>query len=202
MMFRKPAELLEIKMVLKDWIPVIRRYSGGGTVIVDQGTIFVSFICGKDAVPGLTLYPHPIMTWSGGLYNEVFKGVGDFCLRENDYVFGDHKIGGNAQSITKSRWVHHTSFLWDFKFANMSYLKLPKQIPKYRLARNHLDFICCIKDYMSRSDFIERTVQATGSQFTLQSAGLEAVEAQSNTKFSPMSKILTRQDLQAALVPA
>ena len=47
-----------------------------------------------------------------------------FSLRENDYVLGAHKIGGNAQSIVKGRWVHHTSFLWDFDPAKMRYLQV------------------------------------------------------------------------------
>ena len=49
-----------------------------------------------------------------------------------DYVFGDRKIGGNAQSITKSRWLHHTSFLWDYDPEDMKYLKHPPRTPKYR----------------------------------------------------------------------
>jgi lipoate-protein ligase A len=50
-----------------------------------------------------------------------------------DYAFADRKFGGNAQSITKNRWIHHTSFLWDYEVKNMSYLKLPAKAPKYRL---------------------------------------------------------------------
>lgn len=80
---RKPAELLEIESVLCDQIPVIRRFSGGGTVVVDPGTVFVTFICNKDAVAGLQPYPKPIMSWSSLLYNKVFQGIGDFHLREN-----------------------------------------------------------------------------------------------------------------------
>ena len=80
---RKPAELLKLNTVLNDRIPVIRRFSGGGTVIVDHGTVFVSFICNKDAVSGLQPYPQPIMSWSSQLYALVFRGFGDFNLREN-----------------------------------------------------------------------------------------------------------------------
>ena len=32
--------------------------------------------------------------------------------RENDYVLGDVKFGGNAQAVTRGDFVHHTSFLW------------------------------------------------------------------------------------------
>lgn len=80
---RKLSELVEVRPVLRDQIPIIRRFSGGGTVIVDQGTIFVTLICNKDDVPDIQPFPRSIMSWSGQLYSEVFKGIGDFRLREN-----------------------------------------------------------------------------------------------------------------------
>lgn len=82
-LWRKPSELLESKHVLRDEIPVIRRFTGGGTVVVDPGTIFVTLICNKDDIPGVQPYPRSIMQWSSLLYNEVFQGIGDFQLREN-----------------------------------------------------------------------------------------------------------------------
>lgn len=194
----KPAELLEIKPVLHDQVPVIKRFTGGGTVIVDGGTIFVTFICNKDAVPDLQPYPRPIMSWSSLIYNEVFHGTGDFHLRENDYVFGNRKFGGNAQSITKGRWIHHTSFLWDYEIRNMAYLKLPSRAPEYRSARDHLEFICRMKDYISRSDFIDRTVRALGTHFSVESEELEAIQSGRSTKFSPLSRLLTAQEIESA----
>ncbi|KAJ0533090.1 putative lipoate--protein ligase [Helianthus annuus] len=194
----KPAELVEIKPVLEDNIPVIRRFTGGGTVIVDHGTIFVSFICNKDDVADVQPYPRPIMSWSSLLYSQVFEGIADFRLRENDFVFGLRKFGGNAQSITKNRWIHHTSFLWDYETRNMSYLKLPKRAPEYRLARDHLDFVCPMKDYISRSDFISRTIDAAGRLFSVESTEFEAVKSSSNVNFTPTSRLLTNQELEAA----
>ncbi|KAH0975721.1 hypothetical protein GBA52_017620 [Prunus armeniaca] len=194
----KPAELLELDLVLRDQIPVIRRFTGGGTVTVDHNTVFVTFICNTDAVAGLQPYPRPIMSWSSLLYSRVFEGRGDFQLRENDYVFGNRKFGGNAQSITKTRWIHHTSFLWDYEVRNMAYLRLPKRIPEYRLARDHLEFICCLKDYIPRSVFLDKTVDALGTQFSVRSEQLDAFEATSNTKFVPSTRLLTRKELEEA----
>lgn len=81
--YSKPIELLEINSVLRDKVPVIKRFTGGGTVIVDHGTIFATFICNKDDVPSVQPYPRPIMSWSSLVYSKVFQGVGDFYLREN-----------------------------------------------------------------------------------------------------------------------
>ncbi|GLT43565.1 hypothetical protein SLA2020_175040 [Shorea laevis] len=193
----KPAELLEIESVLRDQVPVIRRFTGGGTVIVDQSTVFVTFICGKDAIPGLQLYPRSIMSWSSLLYNKVFRGTGDFHLRENDYVFGSQKFGGNAQSITKNRWIHHTSFLWDYEVSNMAYLKNPKRAPEYRLARDHLDFICRLKDYMPRTIFIDKTVEAAGTEFSLRPIRLEGIETHYESEYRPSTSLLTEQELKS-----
>ncbi|CAK7327965.1 unnamed protein product [Dovyalis caffra] len=196
----KPSELLELESVLRDEVPVIRRFTGGGTVIVDQGTIFVTLICNKDDVPGVQPYPRSIMSWSGLLYSQVFPGIGDFQLHENDYVFGDRKFGGNAQSITKNRWIHHTSFLWDYEDRNMAYLKLPARAPEYRMERDHNEFICRMKEYLSRSVFIEKTTKALETHFSLQPMNLETIGTAHEGRFVHTTSLLTKQELKDALV--
>lgn len=193
----KPDELLDIKSVLGDQIPVIRRFTGGGTVIVDHNTVFVTFICNKDAVSGLKPFPQPIMSWSSLVYNKVFQGT-DFYLRENDYVFGNRKFGGNAQSITKSRWIHHTSFLWDYEVRNMAYLKHPKRVPDYREARSHLDFLCSLKEYMPRQVFIDKTIEAIETEFATSSKQLEECENSLTGNYNPTTRMLTEQELETA----
>ncbi|CAH9139688.1 unnamed protein product [Cuscuta epithymum] len=47
----------------------------------------------------------------------------------------------------------------------MAYLKLPKRVPDYRQARGHLDFICSMKEFMSRLEFIGRTIDAARNYF-------------------------------------
>ncbi|KAJ8464216.1 hypothetical protein OPV22_026768 [Ensete ventricosum] len=177
----------------------ISGFTGGGTVIVDDGTVFVSFICNKNAIPGLQPYPHPIMSWTGQLYSEVLQGFGDFHLRENDYAFNSHKFGGNAQSIIKERWIHHTSFLWDYDIKNMEYLKHPTRAPKYRSARPHVDFLCRMKDYVpSKSTFIERTIKSVGNYFLVKPFGLDDITTEPSCTLPHSTKLLTRQELEDA----
>ena len=57
-------------------------------------------------------------------------------LLHADYVFDQRKFGGNAQSITGKRWLHHTSFLWDYRPEAMALLKHPPRSPKYREVRS------------------------------------------------------------------
>ena len=143
----KPERLLNIEKVKSDQIPVIKRFSGGGTVYIDPKTVFVTLICNAEgrAKP----QPKPILEWSEELYKPLFKG---FEARENDYVFGEKKFGGNAQYIQKGRWLHHTSFLWDYEPSAMDYLLLPEKRPEYRESRSHVDFLCTLRPHFPQKE--------------------------------------------------
>lgn len=146
----KLEELVDLEKMQENPIPIWRRFSGGGTVVVDNDTVFVTFICNSNytKVPG---YPHAIHSWIKEFYLQVFSGM-QFELKESDYVFGDRKFGGNAQYICKDRWLHHTSFLWDYNPKLMEYLHLPSKRPKYRETRSHHDFLCTLKEHFIEVD--------------------------------------------------
>ncbi|CAG7906462.1 hypothetical protein BRARA_D00982 [Brassica rapa] len=194
----KPCELVELEPVIRDRVPVIKRFTGGGTVVVDENTLFVSLICNRNDVPDVQPYPRSVMAWSGSLYSQVFNGISDFQLRENDYVFGDRKFGGNAQSITRNRWIHHTSFLWDYSESNMAYLKLPSRVPQYRLERDHTDFVCRMKDYIERAGFIEKTIKAVGTQFMLKELSFDEID-DSCREHLETTRLLTLDELKETL---
>jgi lipoate-protein ligase A len=131
-------------------IPIIKRFSGGGTVVVDENTLFVTFIIQKSDV-SIPAYPEKIMKWSEEIYKPVFN-TPHFSLKENDYVFYDKKFGGNAQYIRKERWLHHTSFLWDYEKEKMQTLLHPKKTPSYREGRDHDSFLCKMKEFMPNKE--------------------------------------------------
>lgn len=149
----QPNKLLDVGRVKQDKIPVIQRFSGGGTVIVDEETLFFTFIFSKNDVLHVHAFPEPILRWSGELYSAAFQIPG-FHLVENDYAIGEKKCGGNAQYIQKDRWLHHTSFLWDYSGKNMEYLLLPEKRPRYRQNRSHGDFLCRLKNYAPSKEYL------------------------------------------------
>jgi len=126
-------------------IPIIRRFSGGGTVIVDENTIFVTFIFQSNAIP-IQPFPKHLMEWSIQFYRPLFEKV-KVEVHENDYVIGNRKWGGNAQSITRGRWLHHSSILWDYSDEAMEYLLQPPKMPSYRKQRSHCEFLCRLRNY-------------------------------------------------------
>jgi hypothetical protein len=79
-----------------------------------------------------------------------------FELLENDYTIGGRKIGGNAQAILKNAWLHHTSFLWDYRKDRMDLLREPKRRPQYRGERKHESFLTpLISHGYNRQEFVE-----------------------------------------------
>ena len=54
---------------------MIKRFSGGGTVIVDSHTIFTSFIMNAKDILYVPSYPRPIMEWTGTIYTPVFNNI-------------------------------------------------------------------------------------------------------------------------------
>jgi lipoate-protein ligase A len=168
----RPELLLDIAKVKRDQIPVIQRFSGGGTVIVDENTLFVSFIFSKTALP-IHPFPEPILRWSGDLYTKSWQ-IPNFHLIENDYAIGALKCGGNAQYIQKDRFLHHTTFLWDYRAENMDYLLLPSKRPQYREHRSHSEFLCRLKSFApSPETLIDQLYQELSKRFHIENTTIQ-----------------------------
>lgn len=169
----EPERLINPHIFQEKKLPIIRRFSGGGTVIVDEETLFISFIC-SPIDTGIPCYPLPVLQWTERFYQPLFGEK--FRLNENDYVLGNRKFGGNAQYFKKDRWLHHSSLLWDYNKKNMEYLLLPPKMPKYREMRSHQEFLCTLKEHggnWNKELFQKRVIQEMEKHFTLHFETLE-----------------------------
>jgi lipoate---protein ligase len=187
----KKEELVDCTKAAKAGIPLIKRFSGGGTVVVDENTLFVTFISQKE-IHNFPAYPEPIMKWTEGIYRDAFTHP-EFHLRENDFVIGHKKCGGNAQYIRKERWLHHTSFLWDYCPERMQHLLLPKKMPSYRLERSHGEFLCRMVEFFPcKEQVIEQLILALQKKYSVNNVSLEeALRAAGNpTRRSTMLELL------------
>jgi lipoate---protein ligase len=165
----KPEELIDPTQFQKSPVPVIRRFSGGGTVFIEENTLFVTFLFER-ADLDLGTSPKKLLEWTMCLYQPLFAHTA-FEARENDYVIGDKKIGGNAQYISKDKWLHHTSFLWDYCPSNMQLLKMPPKVPEYRKQRSHDAFLTKLKyHFHSKEHFFDTLVAELAAHFELTTA--------------------------------
>lgn len=160
----KAEELINFDQTAKLSIPIIRRFTGGGTVVVDRNTCFVTMICNTSST-GIEPFPEKVHQWSASMYQHVFFEL-DFALRENDYVFGERKFGGNAQYMQRGRWLHHSTFLWDYDSELMNCLCMPKKTPQYRQERHHEAFLSKMCAHMpSKELFFDRIKESLSRYF-------------------------------------
>lgn len=160
----KPDVMVHQHDAERQGVPLIKRFSGGGTVVVDEDTIMMSIIVqGERALPHVERFPKPIMEWCESILSNRMNDLlgGDFRLREHDFVVGDKKIGGNAQAISGTRWLHHTSFVFDYQDEAMALLKHPPKTPEYRQHREHTEFVTRIKTLCAdREHFVQGIIDS------------------------------------------
>jgi lipoate-protein ligase A len=68
----KPEKHVNISEAHKKGVPLIKRFTGGGTVIVDQNTILTSLIFSKDALK-VSPFPGPIMGFAAQVQFSGFR---------------------------------------------------------------------------------------------------------------------------------
>lgn len=108
-------------------------------------------------------------------------------------MLGERKFGGNAQSISKQRWVHHTSFLWDYQPSLMACLQLPERRPDYRRSREHSEFVCRLGERWTERDMLAQRVaaQLASLGYVVEETSLEAAEAVLSTPHLSSSVLLS-----------
>ena len=124
-----------------DKVPVVRRISGGGAVLVGPGCLNYALVLSLEARPDLRDVARSydrILGW-------VAEALGVPGLRRagaSDLVLGDRKIGGSAQRRGRRALLHHGTVLYAFDAAAMErYLQPPPRQPAYRANRAHADFV-------------------------------------------------------------
>lgn len=136
-------------------IPVYRRSSGGGTVVVGPGCL-----CYSLALPltdelrqlGISGVTSRLMNRTAGGLRQL--GL-DIELRGiSDLVLAGRKISGNAQRWQKNAFIHHGTFLFGFDLDLIgTLLRHPSREPEYRQSRSHGDFVSnlnCTRDELKR----------------------------------------------------
>ncbi|MDA8773701.1 hypothetical protein N9N03_01050 [Chlamydiia bacterium] len=172
-------------------IDLVRRYSGGGVVVVDPNTLFLSLLVDIRSI-GIKPYPKDILEWSMiTCFRNNNIGIE---LMENDWVINNKKVGGNALAIHKNRVAIHMCFLWDYNPTLMKSLKQPPRSPDYRNSRPHASFLTTLNDKLcSPTDFFEMVVRNIQPQKQLKTnQALKEVSTYNNMTYrtNRMNKML------------
>ena len=129
------------KACREDDVPILRRLSGGGAVVIGPGCLNYSLVLSMDLRPGLRSIEHSYEFILGRMIRALrlpglaVRGTSDLALEER-------KVSGNSQRRGRRALLHHGTILYDFDILLMErYLKHPPRQPAYRSGRTHRTFV-------------------------------------------------------------
>lgn len=125
-------------------IPILRRCSGGGTVVQGPGCLSYALIlriAGHGALERIDTTNAFIMERHGRLLAEA-TGLAIRHYGATDLAVGRQKFSGNAQRRRRRFLLFHGTFLLDFPIPLMEgILPYPPKTPRYRNQRPHHAFL-------------------------------------------------------------
>lgn len=160
-------------------IPILRRTSGGGTVLQGPGCLNYSLVLPIAAAPELesiTGANRYIMERTRRALAPLTAGSLD-VKGHTDLTLDGLKISGNAQRRKRRCLLFHGSLLVDFDLSMISRtLKLPQLQPDYRLNRAHADFLTNFPvERKSIQEAMTRAWNASTSSFEVAPANLFSI---------------------------
>lgn len=139
----KLAEEVHEDACRRDGVPILRRASGGGTVLLGPGCLLFSVVLRQDRDPAL------------GQVNSSYRWIMDRLARAlepvvpslrlegtSDLTWQGRKCSGNSQQRKRHCLLHHGTLLYAFDLERLPrYLTMPPRRPEYRRDREHLEFV-------------------------------------------------------------
>lgn len=141
---RRMAGDVLVDACAKDEVPILRRYSGGGTILQGPGCLNYSLILRTQQTG-----PFSTITGTTSAILQHHAGVLKFLSGkrigiegESDLTMEGRKFSGNAQRRLAKYLLFHGTFLLDFDLKKIErYLSVPDRQPAYRAHRLHGEFL-------------------------------------------------------------
>jgi lipoate---protein ligase len=153
-----------------DGVRVLRRFSGGGAVVLGPGCLNYAVV--------LSLVSWPELTNVAASFEFILERIvaalgipGLSVAGTTDLALDGRKVSGNAQRRGCRALIHHGTLLYGFdpQLATR-YLKEPARQPAYRAARRHAEFIANLP---LSAETIRARLETVWSAFRLEDSGLQ-----------------------------
>jgi len=143
-----------------DGVDILKRYGGGGTVLLHPGCLVVSVGAWVDS------------PYQNDLYFRLLNDSVIFTIQEvlaielgqrgfSDIVFRDRKIAGTSLFRSRQYLLYQASILITDRIDDIEkYLKHPSKEPDYRQARKHKDFLSCLDELGAADQSLPRLTAA------------------------------------------
>jgi lipoate---protein ligase len=166
-------------------IPILRRCSGGGTVLQTTGVLNYALVLRAEP-------ESPLQTISGANQHIMQRNrdalagmIGSPVDLHGftDLTLGGRKFSGNAQRRRKNYLLFHGSFLLDADFELIEKaLKMPSKKPDYRHGRTHGDFLVNLK--VAPAQVKAALCRAWGAEVALQNLPVREITRLASERYS------------------
>jgi len=134
------AEVYEEVCALEK-IPILRRSSGGGSVVLGPGCLNFSFVLSLDRRPELLGVRRSYEIILGTVVQALSRRGIKLCGL-SDLTSEGRKISGNAQKRTRRALLHQGTILYNFDIDLFArFLREPPRQPAHRKGRCHQEFV-------------------------------------------------------------
>jgi len=124
-------------------IPVLRRVSGGATIVTGPGCLMYGLVLSYERRPllrSLERAHHFVLGTIAAALGTTAAGVR--CQGTSDLAIEQMKFSGNSVRCKRSHLLYHGTLLYDFPLELIDrLLRMPPRQPAYRDGRNHGEFV-------------------------------------------------------------
>ncbi|MFK8111102.1 MAG: biotin/lipoate A/B protein ligase family protein [Rubripirellula sp.] len=127
----------------RNGIPILRRCSGGASVVGGPGCLMYSVVMNLDASPAVRGIDQAHRHVMGHVLEAVQVQLPEVTLQGIcDLTWQDCKFSGNSLRITRAAMLYHGTILYDFDLDQISRcLQVAPRQPEYRQSRDHASFV-------------------------------------------------------------
>jgi len=150
----------------QDSVPIVRRCSGGASIVAGPGCLMYSVVISLELRPEL----RSINAAHQFVMDKIHRAVVDIDHRVDlqgicDLSIDGRKFSGNALRYKRDWLLYHGTILYDFPIQAIAcYLNFPPRQPSYREGRSHEDFLTNIQT--SREQLSQRLCDIWGVRRT------------------------------------
>ena len=159
----RAEEEVDLEACRAQGVPVLRRCSGGGSVLLGPGCLNYSLVLPIDTAPPLAVVSGANRFILERQRDALVAATGLPITVEGhtDLALGGRKFSGNAQRRKRTHLLFHGGFLLDLDLRLLvALLRMPPRQPDYRRWRAHADFLTRIE---TTRDIVRAALRQTWS---------------------------------------
>lgn len=141
----RAADEVDLRECAAASVPVLRRTSGGGTVVIGPGCLMYSLRLSYSLRPPMRMLDRAhqqVLETTAAAINGLLPAVTVQPQGTSDLTVGDYKVSGNSLRCKRNYLLYHGTLLYDFDLPRVSrWLKPPPREPDYRGHRPHGEFV-------------------------------------------------------------